>query len=393
MKRYKERRKILNTITSCDLPEDINIHAIEKMSLQSRKYDEIHPNINYWYNENDPNDINVNIENMWMALAEGLSKIAKCPKYSPDFELFLKEKTYEKCLYRLRQSAYGLTEESIIELEQIYQPSEGTSSLQLEDDVVGGYMESSARGIEILHQSSNGTTNSRWNADVEQRNEITPTAPTQVSSSTIEHNSQIRDYTASHPAHFNERISPSHNRTVVSSGGQPNPETGERAERWLKEKLEEIDYKVERTGIGSDYEVEINGQSALIEVKHIQTESGDIFWSQIQIETAIQCQEGSMNYFIAVVRGSDEPKVYWFWDPLRDFIGMDRTLTWEKRSERRPLDVEDGWSFDIDSLPKEALMWKDPTYSVRIKIDIKILEQEESKKGFDCLQDKLLEVP
>ena len=115
--RYKKYRIGMAKATKKNLPEQLEITAYETISLKSKVHPKITiPKIKFWKRDKCKIDINAKTDK-WQGLAAALGEVIDCSIFKPDFELLLKEDTWESFLNRL-QDDYGLTEESIEEVEE-----------------------------------------------------------------------------------------------------------------------------------------------------------------------------------------------------------------------------------------------------------------------------------
>ena len=334
--RYEKRREYLNIIAECKLPK-IQIQAKKKMVLRSDGHD-ICPDIDYYYGDAV---LSINVQkngSKWGALANGLCEAGEIKQadFADKFENLLGYESSEDCLEKLRK--HGIPEEALKRLREdseaeIPQPPNGENPIVEPDQ---------------------STQEEGTGDNVETRNE--------------------------------EGESNTPGGTGSDDGRRPNPETGIPAEQWLEKELLAQKFNVDRTGKGSDYKICLNDRQVLVEIKHIGSKASAIYWSQRQIEKALECQANNEDYYIAIVWGDSKKdyRVSWFWNPLKDLVQMDRTCTWENKSEKGvPMDKGDNW--DVSQLFDKQKWKKSHTYSICIRINHK----DADNNGFECFLDKL----
>jgi len=127
-KRYDSRRVGMAKATGQKLPERLDIVAYNRIALRATAHAEIKiPKIKFW--ERGERDVAINAAaDMWQGLAAALGELTNGSQYKPDFELLLKEKTWESFLERLRDD-YDLTEESIQEVEESAPSEDGDAGV------------------------------------------------------------------------------------------------------------------------------------------------------------------------------------------------------------------------------------------------------------------------
>jgi len=114
--RYDSRRVGMAKATDQNLPEQLEVVAYDNIALHATAHAKITiPKIKFWKRDECEIDINAGA-NMWQGLAAALGELTNGSQYKPDFELLLKEKTWESFRDRLRDD-YDLTEESITEVD------------------------------------------------------------------------------------------------------------------------------------------------------------------------------------------------------------------------------------------------------------------------------------
>lgn len=355
---YQDRRDILNLIASCELP-DLRIQVRREMRLRSQKYSDVVPDVGYWY---DPEgrilDVSATADQL-EDLAYGLAKIVEKDS-GGDFCIMLAKKNRAECIETLRKR-HGYSEEALEKLnKESVSPDKSSTPATTEGGVDSGEPEWS-------EPASDSDKPGASQNDIERR------AETEIGASGDAGGRHGSAKPSSHhsrgEAKRARRIdSDTNNRSANQGGaGHINPEPGLKAEGWLQVELEKQGFDVVRTGTGSDYEVRSGDVSALVEVKHIEGDSGQIYLSQRQVKEAENCHDNGKNYFVAVVRGGEEGReVFWFWNPLDDFASMKRTRLWERSAEGVDMDAETEW--DVAEPPTNT-SWKNPVYKVCVKID------------------------
>ena len=360
MERYRERHDILNLIASCELPKDISICVRRKMRLRSQKYRDIVPDVESWY-DSDNKILYVCATDQRDNLAYGLAKIIEKDR-GGDFCFMLAKKSREKCIESLRKR-YSYSQEALERLETRLGFSGELPVPATADDGTGEPQ--SASDLDKSDPSQNAVT-------VEANIELEPSINTDRQNGAPKPSSHT---STREPTHENRPDSGRNNRAArQGSGSLINPTPGWKAEEWLEGKLKKHEFDVTRTGKGSDYKVCLGSESALVEIKHMEGDSGQIYWSQRQIEDAKRCRQDGENYFVAIVRGDEENrKVFWFWNPLDDFIPMDRACIWEQSAQGIDMDAEMEWYVPE---PSANISWKEPMYKVRVKLDSASLSGE-----------------
>lgn len=357
---YQERRDILNLIASCELP-DICIRVRREMRLRSQKpeYSDIVPDVDSWY---DPKEQTLDVSaaaDQLEALAYGLAKIIEKDS-GGDFCIMLAKKNQAECIETLRKR-YRYPEEA---LEKLNKESVSPGKSSTPATTGGGVDSGEPEWPEPA--SDSGKPNTSQN-DVERWGD-TETCASGDSGGRHGGAKPSSHYSRGEAKRAPRIDSDTNNRSANQGGtGHINPEPGLKAEEWLRVELEKHGFDVVRTGTGSDYGVRSGGGSALVEVKHIDGDSGQIYLSQRQIKEAENCRDNSKNYFVAIVRGGEENReVFWFWNPLDDFASMKRSRLWERSSESVDMDAETEW--DVAE-PSTNISWKNPVYKVCVKID------------------------
>jgi len=129
------------------------------------------------------------------------------------------------------------------------------------------------------------------------------------------------------------------------------------AQRWLRSELERRlaergwqineEVPVERSRI--DIVLIRQDRRHLIEVKQI--ERGTVYWREEQIKTAQLCRN---EYVVALVDSTEEGvhDVRWVWNPLADFEGLERRVSWYWKEHPAAGGLDENWE---PLSPKPAL--------------------------------------
>ncbi len=118
--RYKARRAgLVEVVGEGKLPESLNICAYDRLDLVSKKNNDINPQIEFWV---ESGEFRVDIDasdkaDKWRGLAAALGTIGNCELRKGDFELLLKEETWDLFLRRLRDD-HSITEESLSKIKE-----------------------------------------------------------------------------------------------------------------------------------------------------------------------------------------------------------------------------------------------------------------------------------
>ncbi len=128
--RYKVRRLLLEKAAGAvlgkdiSLSESIKIFACKKITMESSKYQDIDPEIDFCLPEGKESSLlYVNTDGgenrRWNSLAGGIAELTGMENYRAHFQNFLQEKEHDECLRALRNAPFYLTEEALQELQII----------------------------------------------------------------------------------------------------------------------------------------------------------------------------------------------------------------------------------------------------------------------------------
>ncbi len=122
--RYKLRRDgLVQVVGEGVLPESLNIHAYDGLTLVSNKYNDIRPQVKFWAkSEEFCVDIDAGDEaDEWRGLVAALAAVGDCALPKGDLVLLLKEENLRGFLDLLRDE-HNITEESLSKMDELSPP-------------------------------------------------------------------------------------------------------------------------------------------------------------------------------------------------------------------------------------------------------------------------------
>ena len=346
VQRYKDRRIVLNTVMDIQLPkpEEVSIKAVTDLTLKlSTSGQELGNCPVLSWREGETGHILVDTENKWRALAHALAHRLdrQDSKYINDFEVYLSDDNDVSVLARARDA--GIPEEALQEVKNNF--SSLTKSPVQNEEVAGEATED--MGNESTTQSSEPDD---------------ATGQTTVSGNSANTENRIISDSRDKPKKARERLTNDDGRK-----GDPRPETGLVAEKWLEERLLKIwPQQVENVHEGKDFTISLDEQKIHIEAKHIKTPPGSIHWSDKQYLTS---QREMPRYFIALLTpeesGNNQYTIYWIWNPLEELKDLERYVTWSGESKPKLLQ-KGGWA--IEDLKRDLLNLEPDTYTIKVEL-------------------------
>jgi hypothetical protein len=303
-------------------PEEIDLVAVKGLRLEIIKRSEskiAEVDRSFWWQ--DDKKLLIDVEKKWAGLGLALAHKVKHHEIAGHLENLLQAETDEEVLWRLRES--GVPEGAINDLRShIFAEGQAETKIypgdrgeQIASIITVGEPDSTK--IEVLEISA---------------------ATGEVSKETVvEREKRI------HVIHTDFPLDDSRRKKGIQ------------AEDWLREELRDMfrEYGWEvsrqpvkdREGRESDIVLSHHIHSEFhLEVKHVESGSGLIYWSSREVEKA---KDNSGRYLIAILRpveGREGFDVFWIEDPLHDLLQCSRTGSWlwQGRKDKVPV-LEGEW--------------------------------------------------